>query len=253
MLSFPRAGSGATYSISGTVTGSPATVTLFGSASTTTTVAANGTYTFSGLTSGQYWVWPTQAGYHFSPVSVPVSVLGASVTGVNFAGTIDNSSAYIAFIQSTSATRGRAQTASATFPSNVTADDLIIVGTLVDLNATVSASDSQGNTFTQVAAQPVAANHNATVLVATARSSGPDAITVRVGSGTYVYAVSIHEYFGVSPTVDTRATAQGNSTIPASGSLSTTNANDLIFAWFNQWQQFPEGALQLPEPGVHSA
>jgi uncharacterized protein YjbI with pentapeptide repeats len=77
-----------TYSISGTVSGSAATMTLLGASSATTKVAAGKTYMFSGLANGSYTVKATQVGYNFAPSSAPVTVSGANVTGVNFTGTL---------------------------------------------------------------------------------------------------------------------------------------------------------------------
>jgi hypothetical protein len=115
---------------------------------------------------------------------------------------------------------------------------LIIVGSFVGLGAAASVTDSLGNTFTQVSHQTVASDHDADVFVGTAASSGADTITVNAGSGENVYAFSIHEYSGVTTTVDASVTAQGNSTAVASGSLTTVTSNDLVFAWFTNGSNF---------------
>ena len=77
-----------TYSISGTIStaanGSGATVTLSGAASATTTANSSGAYSFTGLANGSYTVTPRKNGFTFSPSSLPVTVSGANVTGVNF-------------------------------------------------------------------------------------------------------------------------------------------------------------------------
>jgi len=72
------------YSISGSVSGSAATMTLSGAAIGSTTTDATGTYTFSGLANGSYVVTPSQSGYTFTPSRASVNVNGAAVTGVNF-------------------------------------------------------------------------------------------------------------------------------------------------------------------------
>ena len=75
----------ASWSISGTITnGAGATVTLTGASSGSTTANGSGNYSFSGLSNGSYTVTPSLAGGVFSPLSQPVTVSGASVTGVNF-------------------------------------------------------------------------------------------------------------------------------------------------------------------------
>ena len=64
-----------------------ATLTLTGDASDSTTSAADGTYTFSGLVNGSYTVTPTKAGYTFVPTSTNVTINGAAQTGKDFSGT----------------------------------------------------------------------------------------------------------------------------------------------------------------------
>jgi hypothetical protein len=76
-----------TYTISGRVTGSAATLTLSGTASKSTSTDGAGNYTFSGLSNGSYVVAASRAGYTFAPATAAASVHGVSVTGLNFAGT----------------------------------------------------------------------------------------------------------------------------------------------------------------------
>ena len=79
-----------TYTISGVIsgTGGPgATVSLAGAATSSVTADGSGNYSFSGLTNGAYTVTAGKSGYTFSPASQPVTLSGASVSGVNF-GTI---------------------------------------------------------------------------------------------------------------------------------------------------------------------
>jgi hypothetical protein len=77
-----------TYTISGTVTGAVAgiTINLTGAATASTTTDANGNYSFT-VTNGSYNVTPSSTSYTFTPVSSVVAVSGASVTNVNFAAT----------------------------------------------------------------------------------------------------------------------------------------------------------------------
>lgn len=74
----------ATYSISGNISGSAATVTLSGPASATTATNSSGNYSFTGLDNGLYVVVPSKAGYEFSPSSASVTLNSASVSGINF-------------------------------------------------------------------------------------------------------------------------------------------------------------------------
>lgn len=90
-INFTDTSQGSTFSISGTITptvgGSGATVTLSGAAPAVTTANTSGNYTFAGLANGTYTVTPSNMGYTFSPVSQSVTVNGANKTGVNFAAT----------------------------------------------------------------------------------------------------------------------------------------------------------------------
>jgi len=87
----------ATYSISGTVSGSVATgvtVTLSGASAATVTTTSSGNYSFTGLANGSYTVTPTLAGNSFSPTSLAVSVSDADVTGQNFTASTNTAPTY---------------------------------------------------------------------------------------------------------------------------------------------------------------
>ncbi|HLH08324.1 MAG TPA: N,N-dimethylformamidase beta subunit family domain-containing protein [Terriglobales bacterium] len=76
------------YSITGTISpttgGSGAAVTLSGSASAVTSADSSGNYSFASLPNGSYTVTPSLSGYVYTPGNQPVTISGASVTGVNF-------------------------------------------------------------------------------------------------------------------------------------------------------------------------
>jgi Concanavalin A-like lectin/glucanases superfamily/Galactose oxidase-like, Early set domain/Bacterial Ig domain/Carboxypeptidase regulatory-like domain/Kelch motif len=76
------------WSVSGTISpalsGSGATVTLSGPASATVTADSAGNFSFTNVADGSYAVTPSKSGYLFSPSSLPASVNGADVTGMNF-------------------------------------------------------------------------------------------------------------------------------------------------------------------------
>jgi len=85
-----------TFSITGTISpssaGSGATVTLTGTANTTTMANSSGNYTFTGLANGTYTVTPSLSSYTFSPANQTISIAGANATGVNFTGQKSTSS-----------------------------------------------------------------------------------------------------------------------------------------------------------------
>ncbi|MGZ4993177.1 MAG: beta strand repeat-containing protein [Methylobacter sp.] len=84
---------GTTYSISGAITssanGAGATVALQQNGTSIATVIADssGNYSFANLANGSYTVIPSKAGYTFSPQSLPVTINGANVSGINFTAT----------------------------------------------------------------------------------------------------------------------------------------------------------------------
>jgi hypothetical protein len=87
----------ATSAISGTVTvtvngenisNAGVTLTLSGDANRTTTIDANGKYSFTNQDNGYFTVTPSYLpGYTFSPASTKVYVNGTSVSGIDFTGT----------------------------------------------------------------------------------------------------------------------------------------------------------------------
>jgi RHS repeat-associated protein len=80
---------GAIFSLQGTVSrdGAPLSgvnLALTGSASAAASSGADGNYAFSELRSGSYTITPARAGHEFSPASRPISLSGASLTGLDF-------------------------------------------------------------------------------------------------------------------------------------------------------------------------
>jgi hypothetical protein len=75
------------FTLSGTVSGAVVTgvnLTLSGSASGATATDSTGAFGFTGVGAGSYTVTPSLAGYTFTPASLPVTVSGFDVTGINF-------------------------------------------------------------------------------------------------------------------------------------------------------------------------
>jgi len=179
-----------------------------------------------------------------TPAAAGTSTVTLSATNSGGTGTatltltITATSTAITFVQSRSTSQTIGKTESKAFAGGVTSGDLIVVGVFVDLNAAVSVTDSLGTSFTRVGHQTVASDHDADVFVGAAGTSGADTITVNAGSGSNVYALSIHEYSGVTTAVDAASTAQGNNTAVASGSLTTVTANDLVFTWFTNGSNY---------------
>lgn len=86
-VTFTAAPAGATYTISGTISGAVAdgvTVNLTGAATATTVTNGSGAYSFAGLANGSYTITPSLTGYTFSPPSISETISGADLTGVDF-------------------------------------------------------------------------------------------------------------------------------------------------------------------------
>ena len=90
-VNFNATSASPTYTISGTIgpasVGSGATVSLSGTAVSSTIANSSGSYSFTGLSSGSYTVTPSSQTATFSPTSQQVTVSNANVTGVNFTAT----------------------------------------------------------------------------------------------------------------------------------------------------------------------
>jgi unsaturated rhamnogalacturonyl hydrolase len=117
--------------------------------------------------------------------------------------------------------------------------DLIVLGVFV-LNSTSvsSVTDSQGNTFTLLFGPTTwGGSHNYVERLYYAKNvaGGADDITVTLSASKYL-ELHAYDYSGLDPSspVDASATpATGTGASGTSGSLTTTNANDLLFALFH--------------------
>src|SRR6266550_838132 len=93
-------------SLSGTVTGpwvANVTISLTGTATLSTTTAANGTYSFANLAAGSYTITPTLAGYNYTPTPPTIAISSNTVqnfvaasssvtTSYSISGTVSGSS-----------------------------------------------------------------------------------------------------------------------------------------------------------------
>jgi hypothetical protein len=95
-----------TYTISGTVSGAPATVALSGPVSGTKVTDSSGKYSFLGLPNGVYVLSASQSGYSFSPSTTQVTINGGSATAATFTATalsqVTTKSVSLSWVASTS-------------------------------------------------------------------------------------------------------------------------------------------------------
>ena len=115
-----------------------------------------------------------------------------------------------------------------------TAGNLIVAYVVWDNPGTASVSDTRGNTYTAATTrQNFGNNWSAQVFYASGISAGSNTVTATFGTSINSFGiVYLHEYSGlasVSP-VDVSSSGVGSTSLMSSGAVSTTQANDLLFA-----------------------
>jgi hypothetical protein len=123
---------------------------------------------------------------------------------------------------------------SAAFGSATTAGNAIVIGvTFGNVNPTITAIDTQGNTYTQaIKTYDPGHNQGSAILYATNIKGGASVtVTIKFSSAVAYLALGIHEYSGIAATaaLDKTAGARGMVGSPSSGAATTTVAGDLIF------------------------
>ena len=135
--------------------------------------------------------------------------------------------------------RGPVTTITTNFPSNVHANDLIVVGVNWDMGAPtpnlVAMTDSLGDTFTTILGPFDGAGSRSYLVVAPVVAAGPDTVTAAIDIGAVVVDLRIHEFSGVSlaTTPDDGSSVSGPDSAPATVSgapVTTTTPNDLVFS-----------------------
>jgi hypothetical protein len=123
-------------------------------------------------------------------------------------------------------------TNSLAFSSGNTAGNLIVVYAIWSNTNSSSVSDSGGNAYAAAARTTWGTNWSAQVFYAKNITGGSNTVTVTFATAVNSFgAIYIHEYTGVdkvSP-LDVSTSAIGTSRAMSSGSVTTTNASDLLF------------------------
>src|SRR5271170_3992600 len=113
------------------------------------------------------------------------------------------------------------------------AGDTLLVG--CDFNSGVSfvgVSDTAGDTFTLIAHEADSTNFAARVYLAMNVKGGSTTVTCTAASGPPNNEIYVTELKGVNPSVPIdKALSLGGSTSPASGSITTTNPNEFLWAY----------------------
>jgi RHS repeat-associated protein len=208
-----------------TITGSN-----FGSTQGSSTVKFNGTAATVTSWSATSIVVPVPFGATTGNVVVTVS--GLASNGVSF--TVIGGPAYV--------TGDTTSCGGASCSANLTgthAGDLIVLGLFVgDSTSVSSVSDTQGNTYTLISSSPWPTPSGFFERLYYAKNivGGADTITVTLGGSVWGMELHVYDYSGLdtSSPLDASATPQtGTSTSGVSGTLTTTNPNDLLFSFFH--------------------
>jgi hypothetical protein len=123
---------------------------------------------------------------------------------------------------------------SATFSLPTTSGNAIILGlTYGNLNPTITATDSQGNTYVQAINTYDSGHRQGSAILYALNIAGGanNVVTVKFSSAVAYLAVGIHEYSGIiaASGLDATAGKMGIGNAPSSGSATTTASGDLIF------------------------
>ena len=125
-------------------------------------------------------------------------------------------------------------TASLAFSKANTARNLIVVYVVWDNPGTVKVTDTKGNTYKAATSRKTFGNNwSAQVFYASNIPGGSNTVKVTFGTAITSFGlVYLHEYSGLATAspVDVSKSAGGTSASMSSGAVTTTQANDLLFA-----------------------
>ncbi len=209
------------YSVGGTVSGDVqkgVTITLTGASSLTktTTTAADGTYSFTGLTNGKYTLVPSLATYTFSPTNSSVTISGANITGQNFQASTVKPSTY-SISGTVSGDKKEDVTVTLTGVSSATAttgtDGTYSFTNLADGGYTVTPSCT-GYTFTPA---------SSSVTIAGANQTGKDFVSAAVKPSAYSISGNVSGDTQKGVTITLGGDSSGTTTTDDSGAYSFAN------------------------------
>ena len=158
------------------------------------------------------------------------------------------SGAPIMTVQHTSGVASNATSLAVPFNSNVTSGNLILVAESSYEGVTlVTPTDSQSNSFTQLALTTVGTSGNdvEAIYAVTASTSGADTVTCNLSASNNIHC-HIYELEGVTAVVDQMGQIQqASDSLSVSTSAATTNAVDYVIAFFSD-----NFSAELDMPGM---
>jgi len=216
----------------------------FGASQGASTVTFNGTAATPTSWSASSIVAAVPAGA--STGNVVVTVSGVASNGLNFTASVPD----VNFIQGDNATTETPQTTATvtyTAPQQAGGLNIVVVGWNDSTAQVQSVTDTVGNAYS-LAVGPTVQPGVATQAIYYAKNivaatANQNTVTVTFTQAATSADVRIAEYSGLDTTnpLDVSTAAQGNGTLSDSGSVTTTNGNDLLVA-ANQVQTGTSGA-----------
>jgi len=194
--------------------------------------SATANYSDTGVTAATSYSYQVQA----TDSAGDLSLFSSTATAVTSSG--GSGGGAIAFVQGTSNTADSGASISTTYYSTQGAGDLnVVVVDWADSTSTVgSVTDSEGNTYVSVVGPTQSAgNDSQQMFYATniaSASAGANTVTVTYSTTVAYPEIRVVEYSGISTTnpLDAVIGASGTGLTMNSGSITTTNANDLLVA-----------------------
>ena len=223
-----------TSPLPGTVSG---TITVVASASDNVAVTKVEFYLDNVLqvtdTASPYnWSWnTTQASNALHNLTAKAYDAAGNIgTSTTVTVTVSNTVASIVLVQKNSNTTSSAQSLARALPSSVTAGNLIVVSVSGWPNNTIAVSDNRGNSYSIAGNVLTSSGAYSAIYYAKNVVAGTTTVTVRTGRSGAQISMVVAEFSGVdtvSP-LDSAAGAVGTGTAPSSGSMTPTNAGDLV-------------------------
>ncbi len=151
----------------------------------------------------------------------------------------------------TSAAQGRAvNSLASSFTTANTAGNLIIAFVRMSTTTqTVRVTDTAGNTYTDAVSQVQTIDgHQVHIFYAKDIAGGSNTVTARFSSVNNYPWLAIYEYSGLSPVnpLDRTSSAQGFSSLPATGTMQTAKAPELVFVGTGFPANFEGSATSVP-------
>ena len=188
----------------------------------------------AGAGSTQYTIGSNDIGFALRSAVTATNASGSTTAFSSVTSIVQSSGTpggTITLVQSNAAQGTSVNSLSATFSGNNQAHDLIIAVVRMSTNSqTVAVSDSSGNLYTDAVSQVQSSDgHQLHLFYAGNIVGGPNSVTAVFSSTNNHPWLAIYEYTGVTA-LDQTGHAQGSGASADTGAISTTAANELIFA-----------------------